>query len=224
MQRVWWMSISKFHSISLISRCLILSHVKSRSALGEVFNFWSSNRIEQNNVFEQSFACHLDEKKLVFALFVVCRSFFTFCLGYIYYTFDTTPLSLSLLKKWHIWFKQGSDLSIEMEMFKTLFSSGQPLPPEMTLAQLLTLLYERKLPQGYRSIDLTVKLGSKVISDPGLSKTDSFKRLRTEKGIQKFQMQRQTLMFMSRTVLLLLAKTIFFKNRWFWNWNKAEIK
>uniref|UniRef100_A0A673KNA8 Dual E2 ubiquitin-conjugating enzyme/E3 ubiquitin-protein ligase BIRC6 n=1 Tax=Sinocyclocheilus rhinocerous TaxID=307959 RepID=A0A673KNA8_9TELE len=58
---------------------------------------------------------------------------------------------------------------------------GQPLPPEMTLAQLLTLLYERKLPQGYRSIDLTVKLGSKVISDPGLSKTDSFKRLRTEK-------------------------------------------
>lgn len=53
MQRVWWMSISKFHSISLISRCLILSHVKSRSALGEAFNFWSSNRIEQNNVFEQ---------------------------------------------------------------------------------------------------------------------------------------------------------------------------
>ncbi|KAM6916345.1 dual E2 ubiquitin-conjugating enzyme/E3 ubiquitin-protein ligase BIRC6 isoform 2-T2 [Xenentodon cancila] len=58
---------------------------------------------------------------------------------------------------------------------------GQPLPPEMTLAQLLTLLYERKLPQGYQSINLTVKLGSKVISDPGLSKTDSFKRLRTEK-------------------------------------------
>ena len=52
----------------------------------------------------------------------------------------------------------------------------------MTLAQLLTLLYDRRLPQGYRSIDLTVKLGSKVISDPGLSKTDSFKRLRTEKG------------------------------------------
>lgn len=52
----------------------------------------------------------------------------------------------------------------------------------MTLAQLLTLLYERKLPQGYQSINLTVKLGSKVISDPGLSKTDSFKRLRTEKG------------------------------------------
>lgn len=64
------------------------------------------------------------------------------------------------------------------------------MPPEMTLAQLLTLLYERKLPQGYRSIDLTVKLGSKVISDPGLSKTDSFKRLRTEKGIQKSHMQR----------------------------------
>uniref|UniRef100_A0A8K9UWY4 Dual E2 ubiquitin-conjugating enzyme/E3 ubiquitin-protein ligase BIRC6 n=1 Tax=Oncorhynchus mykiss TaxID=8022 RepID=A0A8K9UWY4_ONCMY len=60
---------------------------------------------------------------------------------------------------------------------------GQPLPAEMTLAQLLTLLYDRKLPQGYRSIDLTVKLGSKVIADPGLSKTDSFKRLRTEKGI-----------------------------------------
>lgn len=59
---------------------------------------------------------------------------------------------------------------------------GQPLPPEMTLAQLLTLLYDRKLPQGYQSISLTVKLGSKVISDPGLSKTDSFKRLRTEKG------------------------------------------
>uniref|UniRef100_A0AAX7VUJ3 UBC core domain-containing protein n=1 Tax=Astatotilapia calliptera TaxID=8154 RepID=A0AAX7VUJ3_ASTCA len=58
---------------------------------------------------------------------------------------------------------------------------GQPLPPEMTLAQLLTLLYDRKLPQGYQSISLTVKLGSKVISDPGLSKTDSFKRLRTEK-------------------------------------------
>lgn len=59
---------------------------------------------------------------------------------------------------------------------------GQPLPPEMTLAQLLTLLYDRKLPQGYQSINLTVKLGSKIISDPGLSKTDSFKRLRTEKG------------------------------------------
>ncbi|KAM9726353.1 LOW QUALITY PROTEIN: dual E2 ubiquitin-conjugating enzyme/E3 ubiquitin-protein ligase BIRC6 [Menidia menidia] len=58
---------------------------------------------------------------------------------------------------------------------------GQPLPPEMTLAQLLTLLYDRKLPQGYQSINLTVKLGSKIISDPGLSKTDSFKRLRTEK-------------------------------------------
>ncbi|XP_069036040.1 baculoviral IAP repeat-containing protein 6 isoform X3 [Lepisosteus oculatus] len=58
---------------------------------------------------------------------------------------------------------------------------GQPLPAEMTLAQLLTLLYDRKLPQGYRSIDLTVKLGSKIISDPSLSKTDSFKRLRTEK-------------------------------------------
>lgn len=65
-------------------------------------------------------------------------------------------------------------------------SSGQPLPAEMTLAQLLTLLYDRKLPQGYRSIDLTVKLGSKVISDPGLSKTDSFKRLRTEKGTGRF--------------------------------------
>ncbi|KAM3863276.1 dual E2 ubiquitin-conjugating enzyme/E3 ubiquitin-protein ligase BIRC6 [Diretmus argenteus] len=58
---------------------------------------------------------------------------------------------------------------------------GSPLPAEMTLAQLVTLLHDRKLPQGYRSIDLTVKLGSKVISDPGLSKTDSFKRLRTEK-------------------------------------------
>ncbi|XP_029377805.1 baculoviral IAP repeat-containing protein 6 isoform X4 [Echeneis naucrates] len=58
---------------------------------------------------------------------------------------------------------------------------GQPLPPEMTLAQLLTLLYDRKLPQGNQSINVTVKLGSKVISDPGLSKTDSFKRLRTEK-------------------------------------------
>uniref|UniRef100_F7FUX9 Dual E2 ubiquitin-conjugating enzyme/E3 ubiquitin-protein ligase BIRC6 n=1 Tax=Ornithorhynchus anatinus TaxID=9258 RepID=F7FUX9_ORNAN len=58
---------------------------------------------------------------------------------------------------------------------------GQPMPAEMTLAQLLTLLYDRKLPQGYRSIDLTVKLGSKVISDPSLSKTDSFKRLHTEK-------------------------------------------
>lgn len=54
----------------------------------------------------------------------------------------------------------------------------------MTLAQLLTLLYDRKLPQGYQSINLTVRLGSKIISDPGLSKTDSFKRLRTEKGTE----------------------------------------
>lgn len=60
---------------------------------------------------------------------------------------------------------------------------GQPLPAEMTLAQLLTLLYDRKLPQGYRSIDLTVKLGSRVITDPSLSKTDSFKRLHPEKGM-----------------------------------------
>lgn len=75
---------------------------------------------------------------------------------------------------------QGS--CIQFRFFFTL--SGQPLPPEMTLAQLLTLLYDRKLPQGYQSINLTVKLGSKVISDPGLSKTDSFKRLRTEKGTE----------------------------------------
>lgn len=60
---------------------------------------------------------------------------------------------------------------------------GQPLPEEVTLAQLLTLLHDRKLPQGYQSIDLTVKLGSKVICDQGLSKTDSFKRLRTEKEL-----------------------------------------
>ncbi|XP_078085695.1 dual E2 ubiquitin-conjugating enzyme/E3 ubiquitin-protein ligase BIRC6 isoform X6 [Mustelus asterias] len=60
---------------------------------------------------------------------------------------------------------------------------GQPLPAEVTLAQLLTLLYDRKLPQGYRSIDLTVKLGSKVICDQRLSKTDSFKRLRTDKEL-----------------------------------------
>ncbi|KAG8123463.1 hypothetical protein E2320_018949 [Naja naja] len=65
--------------------------------------------------------------------------------------------------------------------YSVVVASGQPLPPEMTLAQLLTLLYDRKLPQGYRSIDLAVKLGSKVISDPSLSKTDSFKRLHTEK-------------------------------------------
>ncbi|KAJ7401889.1 hypothetical protein BTVI_91631 [Pitangus sulphuratus] len=65
--------------------------------------------------------------------------------------------------------------------YSVVVASGQPLPAEMTLAQLLTLLYDRKLPQGYRSIDLTVKLGSKVISDPSLSKTDSFKRLHTEK-------------------------------------------
>lgn len=67
-------------------------------------------------------------------------------------------------------------------LFVPSFSLGQPLAPEMTLAQLLTLLYDRKMPQGYQSINLTVRLGSKVISDPGLSKTDSFKRLRTEKG------------------------------------------
>ncbi|XP_054979504.1 baculoviral IAP repeat-containing protein 6 isoform X9 [Sorex araneus] len=59
--------------------------------------------------------------------------------------------------------------------------AGQPLPAEMTLAQLLTILYDRKLPQGYRSVDLTVKLGSRVITDPSLSKTDSFKRLHPEK-------------------------------------------
>ncbi|KAK7805942.1 hypothetical protein U0070_003808 [Myodes glareolus] len=50
--------------------------------------------------------------------------------------------------------------------YSVVVASGQPLPAEMTLAQLLTLLYDRKLPQGYRSIDLTVKLGSKVITDP----------------------------------------------------------
>lgn len=74
-----------------------------------------------------------------------------------------------------------STLSFQLSLHAA-FLPGQPLPPEMTLAQLLTLLYDRKLPQGYQSINLTVKLGSKVISDPGLSKTDSFKRLRTEKG------------------------------------------
>uniref|UniRef100_H3CIY3 Baculoviral IAP repeat containing 6 n=1 Tax=Tetraodon nigroviridis TaxID=99883 RepID=H3CIY3_TETNG len=64
---------------------------------------------------------------------------------------------------------------------------GQPLPLDMTLAQLLTLLYERNCPQGYQSISLAVKLGSRVISDSGLSKTDSFKRLRTEK-VEHFDM------------------------------------
>ncbi|XP_012868979.1 PREDICTED: baculoviral IAP repeat-containing protein 6, partial [Dipodomys ordii] len=68
----------------------------------------------------------------------------------------------------------------EFHLFHKLLS-GQPLPAEMTLAQLLTLLYDRKLPQGYRSIDLIVKLGSRVITDPSLSKTDSFKRLHPEK-------------------------------------------
>ncbi|XP_078714316.1 dual E2 ubiquitin-conjugating enzyme/E3 ubiquitin-protein ligase BIRC6 isoform X2 [Lampetra fluviatilis] len=58
---------------------------------------------------------------------------------------------------------------------------GQPLPPELTLAQLLALLHDLKLPQGFCSIDLTVKLGSKVIPDSSLSKTDAYKRLRTEK-------------------------------------------
>ncbi len=33
MQRVWWMSISKLHSVPLISRCLIPSHIKSLSVL-----------------------------------------------------------------------------------------------------------------------------------------------------------------------------------------------
>lgn len=66
--------------------------------------------------------------------------------------------------------------------YTSTWFKGQPLPLEMTLAQLLTLLYDRKLPQGYQSISLAVKLGSRVISDSGLSKTDSFKRLRTEKG------------------------------------------
>lgn len=75
----------------------------------------------------------------------------------------------------HVW-KEG------IFTFSPSSAPGQPLPSEMTLAQLLTLLHDRKLPQGYQSINLTVKLGSKVISDPGLSKTDSFKRLRTEKG------------------------------------------
>lgn len=71
------------------------------------------------------------------------------------------------------------------EAFTCACVPGQPLPLEMTLAQLLTLLYERKLPQGYQSISLAVKLGSRVISDSGLSKTDSFKRLRTEKGTKE---------------------------------------
>lgn len=80
----------------------------------------------------------------------------------------------------------------------------------MTLAQLLTLLYDRKLPQGYQSINLTVKLGSKVISDPGLSKTDSFKRLRTEKGTRNTQLystvQYVKIIFQSAKVLLLLTQ------------------
>lgn len=81
---------------------------------------------------------------------------------------------------------QTKKMNVLMKWIYLAFSPssppGQPLPSDMTLAQLLTLLYDCKLPQGYQSINLTVKLGSKVISDPGLSKTDSFKRLRTEKG------------------------------------------
>lgn len=114
------------------SRCLILSRVKSLSALGEVFNFWSYNRIEQNNVFKQvsSTLPAIWLKKMTWKNeslpYLLCADPFLlwpFCLGYIYCTFGTTPLSLSLLKKWHIWFKQGSDLSIEMEMFKTLIQN-----------------------------------------------------------------------------------------------------
>ncbi|XP_041105893.1 baculoviral IAP repeat-containing protein 6-like isoform X2 [Polyodon spathula] len=75
----------------------------------------------------------------------------------------------------------GKTISVPVFYLYHKLLPGQALPAEMTLAQLLALLYDRKLPQGYRSIDLTVKLGSKVISDPSLSKTDSFKRLRTEK-------------------------------------------
>lgn len=85
----------------------------------------------------------------------------------------------------------------------------------MTLAQLLTLLYDRKLPQGYRSIDLTVKLGSKVISDPSLSKTDSFKRLHTEKGECSYVFHILLLkmfLFLTKIVLIFLMRNsgVFF--------------
>lgn len=71
----------------------------------------------------------------------------------------------------------------------------------MTLAQLLTLLYDRKLPQGYQSISLAVKLGSRVISDSGLSKTDSFKRLRTEKGTTDNRRQSTRRHFLSQAAV-----------------------
>ncbi|KAF1473899.1 Baculoviral IAP repeat-containing protein 6, partial [Eudyptula minor novaehollandiae] len=95
---------------------------------------------------------------------------------------------------------------------------GQPLPAEMTLAQLLTLLYDRKLPQGYRSIDLTVKLGSKVISDPSLSKTDSFKRLHTEKGEYSYffgMFLFKMLLFWTKIGLIFLGKKQQFSDFFF---------
>lgn len=133
--------------------------------------------------------------------------FLTILFGlYILYIWHYTTFFIVFEKMTHLiqtrfWFISW-DGNVLINSYSKLFSTGQPLPPEMTLAQLLTLLYERKLPQGYRSIDLTVKLGSKVISDPGLSKTDSFKRLRTEKGIQKFKMQRPTCVCVTDCVVI----------------------
>ncbi|XP_066281905.1 baculoviral IAP repeat-containing protein 6-like isoform X5 [Branchiostoma lanceolatum] len=55
---------------------------------------------------------------------------------------------------------------------------GQPLPSDMTLSQLVVLLQERGMPQGYPSLDFTMKLSAKKVPTV---KTDNSKKLKTEK-------------------------------------------
>ncbi|XP_077994932.1 dual E2 ubiquitin-conjugating enzyme/E3 ubiquitin-protein ligase BIRC6-like isoform X2 [Glandiceps talaboti] len=55
---------------------------------------------------------------------------------------------------------------------------GQALPNELTVAQLLVLLQERGLPQGFPSLDFSMKLSAKRFS--AFSKSDSAKRMKTD--------------------------------------------
>uniref|UniRef100_A0A8C4Q1J4 Dual E2 ubiquitin-conjugating enzyme/E3 ubiquitin-protein ligase BIRC6 n=1 Tax=Eptatretus burgeri TaxID=7764 RepID=A0A8C4Q1J4_EPTBU len=65
---------------------------------------------------------------------------------------------------------------------RILLTPSGSLPLELTLAQLLTLLHQRCGALNSGSLDLVIKLGSKVVHESSLAKTDAYKRLCTEKG------------------------------------------
>ncbi|KAI8505639.1 Baculoviral IAP repeat-containing protein 6 [Branchiostoma belcheri] len=75
------------------------------------------------------------------------------------------------------------ELDFTMKLSADISMFGQPLPSDMTLSQLVVLLQERGMPQGYPSLDFTMKLSAKKVPTV---KTDNSKKLKTEKDLNSF--------------------------------------